>query len=124
MVGLFEKMDPALEESSRTCGASMLRTLGAVTLPLALPGILFSLVIIFVISLGGFGVPALLGLPVGISVLGTEIWELASRYPGDYNMASAISMIAQHIIALIFIQRKIILPREFITVTERVIGQA
>lgn len=118
MVGLFEKMDPALEESSRTCGASMVRTLGTVTLPLALPGILFSLVIIFVISLGGFGVPALLGLPVGISVLGTEIWELASRYPGDYNMASAISMITFGIcIVLIFIQRKIILPREFITVT-------
>lgn len=118
MVGLFQKMDPALEEAARTCGADMLKTLRTVTLPLVLPGILFGLVIIFVISIGAFAVPASLGLPVGINVLGTEIWELVSRYPGDYNMASAISMFSFAIcIVLIVIQRKMILPREFITVT-------
>lgn len=118
MVGLFQKMDPALEEVARTCGASMLKTLKTVTFPLVLPGILFSLVIVFVISIGGFAVAASLGLPVGIHVLGTEIWELTCRYPGDYNLASAVSMITFMIcVALIFIQRKIILPREFITVT-------
>ena len=118
MIGLFQKMDPALEEASMTCGASMLQTLRTVTFPLALPGILFSLVIVFVVSIGAFAVPAILGLPFGTNVLGTEIWELVSRYPGDYNMASAVSMITFSIcIALIFIQRKIILPREFITVT-------
>jgi len=118
MIGLFQKMDPALEEASRTSGATMLQTLKAVTLPLALPGILFALVIVFVISMGAFAVPATLGLPVGINVLGTEIWEVVNRYPGDYNLASAISMITFGIcLILIFVQRKIILPREFITVT-------
>jgi len=118
MIGLFQKMDPALEEASRISGASMVQTLQKVTIPLVLPGILFSLLIIFLISIGAFAVPASLGLPVGINVLGTEIWELTNRYPGDYNLASAISMITFGIcIALIFIQRRIILPREFITVT-------
>ncbi len=118
MVGLFQKMDPALEEAARISGASMLKTLLTVTLPLSLPGILFGLIIVFVISIGAFAVPAALGLPVGINVLAAEIWEVTNRYPGDYNLASAISMITLIICAiLIIVQRKIILPREFITVT-------
>ncbi len=118
MVGLLQKMDPALEDAARISGASMLKTLITVTFPLALPGILFSLIIVFVISIGAFAVPAALGLPVGINVLAAEIWEVVNRYPGDYNLASAISMITLLICAiLITIQRKVILPREFITVT-------
>jgi len=93
MVGLFQKMDPALEESARTCKASMFQTIRTITLPLSLPGIVYGLSIIFIISIGAFSVPAMLGLPVGISVLGTEIWQLVNRYPADYNLASAISMI-------------------------------
>ncbi len=37
MVGLFQKMDPALEEAARTSGASMLKTLLTVTLPYPFP---------------------------------------------------------------------------------------
>jgi iron(III) transport system permease protein len=118
MVGLFQKMDPALEESARTCKASMFQTIRTITLPLSLPGIVYGLSIIFIISIGAFSVPAMLGLPVGISVLGTEIWRLVNRYPADYNLASAISMITLAIcIVVVVIQRKIILKREFITVT-------
>lgn len=118
MIGLFQKMDPALEEAARISGASMFQTIKSVTLPLVLPGILFSLVIVFVISIGAFAVPAALGLPVGINVLAAEIWEVVNRYPGDYNLASALSMITLLIcVLLIYVQRKIILPREFITVT-------
>ena len=118
MIGLFQKMDPALEEAAKTSGASMFTTILTVTLPLALPGILYGLSIIFVLGFGAFAVPAMLGLPVGITVLGTEIWELVSRYPGDYNLASAISMVTLGMcIGLVVFQRKIILPREFITVT-------
>ena len=68
MVGLFQKMDPALEESARTCKASMFQTIRTITLPLCLPGILYGLSIIFIISIGSFAVPAMLGLPVDISV--------------------------------------------------------
>ena len=110
MIGLFQKMDPALEEAAKTCKASMFQTIKTITLPLSLPGILYGLCIIFIISIGSFAVPAILGLPVGISVLGTEIWQLVNRYPADYNLASAISMITLIIcIFVIIIQRKIIL---------------
>ena len=96
----------------------MFRTMKTVTFPLVLPGILYGLSIVFVVSIGAFSVPAMLGLPARISVLGTEIWGIVNRYPGDYNLASALSMITLGIcIALIIFQRKIILPREFIMVT-------
>lgn len=118
MIGLFQKMDPALEEAAKTTGASLFQAIKTVTIPLSLPGILYGSVIIFIIAIGSFAVPAMLGTPVGISVLGTEIFELVERYPGDTNLASAISMITLILcILLVIFQRKIILPREFITVT-------
>lgn len=118
VIGLLQKMDPALEEASRVAGASMFLTMKTVTVPLALPGILYGLSIVFIISMGGFSVPAMLGVPVGINVLGTEIWELVSQYPGNYHLASGLSMVTLIIcVVIIIIQRKIILPREFITVT-------
>lgn len=118
MSGLFQKMDPALEEGAKVCGASMFQTIKTVTLPLALPGILYALSILFIITLGSFAVPAMLGLPVNITVIGTQIREVINRYPSDYNLASAMGMITLIMcIIVIIIQRKVILPREFITVT-------
>jgi iron(III) transport system permease protein len=118
MSGLLQKMDPALEESAKICGASMFQTMRTVTLPLALPGVLSVLSILFIVTLGTFGVPAMLGLPVNITVIGTEIKQVISRYPSDYNLASAMSMVTLFLcLVLIIIQRKLILPREFVTVT-------
>ncbi|MFH0813240.1 MAG: iron ABC transporter permease [Pseudomonadota bacterium] len=118
MCGLFQKMDPALEESARVSGASMFQTIKTVTLPLALPGILYSLSILFIITLGSFAVPAMLGLPVNITVIGTQMREVINRYPSDYSLASAMGMITLIMcIVVIIIQRKVILPREFVTVT-------
>ncbi|MBI3025508.1 MAG: ABC transporter permease subunit, partial [Candidatus Tectomicrobia bacterium] len=42
-VGSLRKMDPALEEASRTAGSGVLGTTLRVTIPLTLPGILFGL---------------------------------------------------------------------------------
>jgi molybdate transport system permease protein len=51
----MELSDLKLESAARTLGASPLRTLVSVTLPLALPGILGGLVLTFARSLGEFG---------------------------------------------------------------------
>lgn len=51
----LEHSDPGFEEAARTLGAGRLRTFAAVTLPLALPGILGGFVLSFARSLGEFG---------------------------------------------------------------------
>ena len=69
----LEKMDPTLEEAARISGASTLRTLVTITLPLMFPSILAGGVLVFIGVGSAFGIPALVGMPAGIEVLTTRI---------------------------------------------------
>jgi iron(III) transport system permease protein len=55
-------IDGALEEAARTAGASALRALLDVTVPLALPTAAASVALVFVAGAAAYGVPVLLGL--------------------------------------------------------------
>jgi len=56
----FEGVDPRLEEVASTLGASPLRVLTRITLPLAWPGLLAGAVLAFARALGEFGATAVL----------------------------------------------------------------
>jgi molybdate transport system permease protein len=51
----LEGVDPRLEQAARTLGASRMRVLGTITVPLAMPGVLAALVLGFARSVGEFG---------------------------------------------------------------------
>ncbi|CAA9328204.1 MAG: Spermidine/putrescine import ABC transporter permease protein PotB [uncultured Nocardioidaceae bacterium] len=57
----LEKIDSELLEASANLGASRIRTLWSVMVPLTLPGIITGSILVFVPSLGNFVVPELLG---------------------------------------------------------------
>ena len=69
----MEKMDPTLEEASRVSGASPLRVLWDVTLPLMAPSILAGGLLVFTGAGSAFGIPAIVGMPGNIEVLTTRI---------------------------------------------------
>lgn len=69
----MEKMDPTLEEASRVSGASPLRVLWDVTLPLMAPSILAGGLLVFIGDGSAFGIPAIVGMPGNIEVLTTRI---------------------------------------------------
>ncbi len=69
----MEKMDPSLEEASRIAGASPLKTLVRVTLPLMLPSVIAGGVLVFINAGSSFGIPAIVGMPAQIEVLTTRI---------------------------------------------------
>jgi len=118
LVGSFKTMDPALEESARTCGASLFKTITRITLPLALPSILAATFIVFVHCAGMFAVPGLLGMPRGFYVLTSKIYGYMSTYPVNYNMGAAIASVLLIIsLAGVFIQNRILGRRSFVTVT-------
>ena len=77
----MEKMDPALEEASRVSGASPLRTLWNITIPLMYPSILAGGVLVFIGVASAFGTPSLIGMPANIEVLTTRI--VTYIYMGD-----------------------------------------
>ncbi|MCC7105072.1 MAG: iron ABC transporter permease [Chloroflexi bacterium] len=120
VIGGLRRMDPSLEEVGRISGSGVLGTLGRVTLPLALPGILSALILVLVSSAGEFGVPLVLLSPHGAETLTTQIYALVSRTPADYNLSAAIgSVLLIAAFVFLFIQRRIILPREFTTISGR-----
>jgi iron(III) transport system permease protein len=85
----FRSMDPSLEESALMSGASVFQIARRITLKLAWPAIFAAFLILFVRAIESFEVPALLGLPVGIQVSTSSIYEAIHRYPSNIGLASA-----------------------------------
>jgi iron(III) transport system permease protein len=63
-----------------------------VTLPLVWPAIFATILILFVRAIESFEVPALLGLPVGIHVFTSAIYQAVHRYPSEIGLASAYAV--------------------------------
>jgi iron(III) transport system permease protein len=93
MTAAFRAMDPALEESAVMSGASVAQVVRKVTLPLVWPAIFATLLILFVRAIESFEVPALLGLPVGIQVFTSAIYQAVHRYPSQVGLASSYAVI-------------------------------
>jgi iron(III) transport system permease protein len=89
MTAAFRAMDPSLEESATMSGANVLQVVWRVTLRLTWPAILATVLILFVRAIESFEVPALLGLPVGIEVFTSSIYQAVHRYPSQVGLASA-----------------------------------
>src|SRR4030095_15912626 len=75
MTAAFRAMDPSLEESATMSGANIFQCSGRTTLKLTWPAIFATILMLFVRALESFEVPALLGLPVGIEVFTSALYE-------------------------------------------------
>lgn len=61
LLGVIKKIDPAILQAAALCGATKWQALTRILLPLAAPGIASGGLMVFVMSLGYFVTPALLG---------------------------------------------------------------
>ncbi|MGZ5651506.1 MAG: ABC transporter permease, partial [Usitatibacter sp.] len=107
MSAAFRSMDPALEESAMMSGANVLQVAQRVTLRLVWPAIFATILILFVRSIESFEVPALLGLPVGIQVFTSSIYQAVHKYPSQVGLASsyAVTLLAITTIGVYFQSR-------------------
>jgi len=69
----MEKMDPSLEEASKISGASPLRTVMTVTLPIMLPSIVAAGLLVFVSAASCYGIPSIIGAPGQLDTVTTRI---------------------------------------------------
>ncbi len=92
MVAAFRSQDPSLEESALMSGASRIKVLRKITVPLLRPAIAASVLIMMVRALESFEVPALLGLQNGIYVFTSKIYFMLRSYPQDLNGAGALAL--------------------------------
>jgi iron(III) transport system permease protein len=89
LAAALRSMNPALEEASLMSGASWLQAIRRVTLPLLMPAAAAALLLAFVRSIESFEVPALIGIPVGIYMFSSRIYEAVHVTPPDYGLGSA-----------------------------------
>ncbi|MFO7578084.1 MAG: iron ABC transporter permease [Pelovirga sp.] len=118
----MSSFDVSLEESSKVCGASNLRTMLKVTLPVLRPAILAAAILVIVRSLASFAVPSVIGMPGRIYVFSTHIYRsVSSGFAADFGLAAAIGMSALAAsITLIYLYRYLTSESgKFVTITSR-----
>jgi iron(III) transport system permease protein len=92
MTAAFRSMDPSLEESALMCGATVGQIALRMTLKLIWPAAAAVFLILFLRAIESFEVPALLGLPVGIEVYTSSIYQAVQTYPSDIGLASSYAV--------------------------------
>jgi iron(III) transport system permease protein len=113
----LRNMDPSLEEAAEVAGVGPLRTLFTVTFPLIAPAIISGMLLSFIVMLGIYGIPAVLGAPANISVLTTYIFKLTNWSPPLYSTAAAVAIILMVVTGvLVLLQQRVLAGRSFITV--------
>jgi iron(III) transport system permease protein len=115
----FRSMDPSLEESAVMCGANVLQIAWRMTFKLVWPAMAAVFLILFLRAIESFEVPALLGLPVGIEVYTSSIYQAVQAYPSDIGLASSYAVALLVIASLcVYAQsRSTITVERFSTVT-------
>ncbi len=83
----MRNMDTSLEEASRASGSGVLNTLRRVSIPLMVPSIFSAFLLCFTLSAGSFETPAMIGLPAGINVMMSSVYD--NVYGGVPNYAAA-----------------------------------
>jgi iron(III) transport system permease protein len=118
IAAVMKSMDPSLEEASQIMGASRLRTMLRVTLPLVLPGVLGAAIFVFAEMLGSFAVALVLGLPNRYYVVTTAIYQLVQQYPPKIQIAAAmgVSLFAVMFVML-FLYRRVVMAGSYVTIT-------
>jgi iron(III) transport system permease protein len=113
----LRNMDPSLEEAAEVAGASAFATLFSVTFPLIMPAIISGMLLSFIVMLGIYGIPAVLGAPANIDVLTTYIFRLTNWSPPLYNTAAAVAILLMVVTGvLVWLQQKVLTGRSYTTV--------
>jgi iron(III) transport system permease protein len=113
----LRNMDPSLEEAAEVAGVGPVRTLFTVTFPLIAPAIISGMLLSFIVMLGIYGIPAVLGAPANISVLTTYIFKLTNWSPPLYSTAAAVAIILMVVTGvLVLLQQRVLAGRSFTTV--------
>lgn len=86
----LEKIDRSFLEAGRDLGESPFMTFWRVTLPLAMPGVISSVLIVFIPTIGDYVTPSLVGGPEGKMV--ANLVELNYKKLDNYPLGSALAV--------------------------------
>lgn len=117
LLGPFKAFNAALEEAAQLAGAGRHMVFLRIVVPLLRPALVGVAVLLLVVGLEAFDVPLILGLPAGIRVFSTQIYNLiGNSNPPDYAAASALSLLLVVVVAVLALAaRRILAGRSYAT---------
>ena len=115
--GILRNMDANLEEAATLLQASRFKILTRITLPIVMPAVLSTFLLVFSSCLSSFAVPAFLGTPVRFQVLTTQLYRTLNGINPGYGYIIAFLMILIGAIILAANQLYIGKRKSFTTVT-------
>ena len=101
----IQNIDPSLEEAAATLGASRLEVFRRETLPLSLPGVFVGALLVFILTLGSYVTPVLLGGDRGV-VISSLVFDnsvLLANWP--FGAAIAVVFLGVSLIFVVLYQR-------------------
>ena len=115
----FRNMDLSMEEAARVSGASNLRTMIRVTLPVMIPALTVVFMLNIVRIFQSFETEQILGTPINFYVYSTKIFQFVRYFdPPEYGQATALASLTLIIIAVVIpLQRWLLNRRRYTTVT-------
>jgi iron(III) transport system permease protein len=116
---VFRRLGAALEEAARVSGADTWTTLRRVTFPLLSPMILAIAALSFIRGLESFNTELLLGLPAGIYVYATRIYDYTRSEPPGFGEATALGSVFLAVLTILafYYQKYLRGKRKFTVVT-------
>jgi len=107
------RADSSLEDAARSAGATPLRVLRSVTIPMLRPALLNSGTLIFTLCIASLGIPLLLGTPRNIQFVSTYLYlQWTNAATPDSPLVSAGAMLLLAVATLLLLLRNRMLGAE------------
>lgn len=114
----MEKMDPSLEEAARVSGASPLRTVFTITLPMMTPSLIAGALLVFVCAMSCYGIPSIIGAPGKVHTVTTRIVEYMGLGSEGINDATGLAVFLMVLaIIILYLSDVVIARKQYITVS-------
>jgi putative spermidine/putrescine transport system permease protein len=104
MVSVFQSIPPVLEEAARSMGASRLRVFAGISLPLAVPGVITSSLLVFLYSLDEFAGTLLIGAPF-VKTLPVQMYIASMGYEMQTASVTSLIITAPGVLLLLCFER-------------------
>ena len=115
--GILRNADANLEEAAQLLGTTRRRMLFKITIPMIMPAVLSTFLLVFSSAMSSFAVPSFLGLPVRYQVLTMQLYRTMDGVAPGQGSAMALIMILISVGILAFNQRVVGVRKNYTTVT-------
>lgn len=115
--GILRNMDSSLEEAALVLKSSRMQILRKITIPMIIPGVMSTVLLVFSSAVSTFAVPAFLGTPVNFKVISLQMFSTLQGTKPGYGYLLALVLIAIGTVILLLNQKLVGSRKSYTTVT-------